>query len=112
MSARGGCREPQGSMTTWPKVPLPHGTFCDILSFRLLPDSIFLHISLLKSRATEGELGMAFRCPSHSPCLGTDSGSQLESRGKFQEVGDHRVGDSGRRWMICSVFWGRQSIRP
>lgn len=115
---QGGCllegvRAHHGGSTPWPKVLPPHRASCDIFSFWLLLGSIFLHISLLKSRAQERELELAFCCPGHGPCLGADSGSQLESRGRFQEVGGHGVGDSGRRAMDdLGIFWGHQSTRP
>lgn len=47
-------------------------------------------------------MGLAFCCPSHGLCLGTDSGSQMESRGKFRGMGagkwgDHQGAGPGRR---------------
>lgn len=59
-------------------------------------------------------MGLAFRCPGDGPCLGTDSGSQMESGGKFREAGRPWVGDSERRGYgrSASVLWGHQSPRP
>lgn len=61
---------------------------------------------------------LAFHCPSKGPGLGTDSGSQIESRGKFRRVdvakrGAHQGGGGLREEAVDSlqVCSGAVSLR-
>lgn len=64
-------------------------------------------------------MGLAFHCPSKGPGLGTDSGSQIESRGKFRRVdvgkrGAHQGGGGLREEAVDSlqVCSGAVGLRP